>query len=213
MIKPDQIVIAAASMHPLLIKRLDNNAKLPIRGSDLAAGIDIMANQDIMIPPGGRAPIKTGIALAAPPGTYARIALRSGLAVKHGIDIGAGVIDEDYRGEIQVVLINNSTIPFQVRPGDRIAQQILEKILKAVPKETKDLSETIRGSQGFRSTGLEEILNTRIISTVKAIKFHPEFFQKVRTKPLQDDRYQLFLNTQEEDKKRVVIQGLIYFQG
>jgi dUTP pyrophosphatase len=96
MIKPDQIVIAATSMHPLLIKRLDDNAKLPIRGSDLAAGIDIMANQDMIIPPGGRSPISTGIALAAPPGTYARIAPRSVLAVKHGIDIGAGVIDEDY---------------------------------------------------------------------------------------------------------------------
>jgi dUTP pyrophosphatase len=213
MIKPDQIVIAAASMHPLLIKWLDDNAKLPIRRSDLAAGIDIMANQDIMIPPARRSPVKTGIALAAPPGTYARIAPRSGLAVKYGIDIGAGVIDEDYRGEIQGVLINNSTIPFQVRPGDRIAQLILEKILRAVPEETKDLSETIRGSQGFGSTGLEEILNARIISAVKAMKFHPEFCQRVHTKALQDDKYQLFLNTQQEDKDRVVIEGLIYFKG
>jgi dUTP pyrophosphatase len=65
----------------------------------------------------------------APPGTNARIAPWSGLAVKHGIDIGVGVIDEDYQGEIKVVLINNSTIPFQVRPGDRIVQLILEKIL------------------------------------------------------------------------------------
>jgi dUTP pyrophosphatase len=177
LIKPNQIVIAAASMHPLFIKRLDNNMKLPIRGSNLAAGIDIMANQDMIIPSGGRSPINTGIALVAPPGTYARIALRSGLAVKHGIDIGAGVIDEDFRGEIKVVLINSSTIPFQVGPGDRIAQLILEKILRAVPEKTKDLSEMIRGSQGFGSGGLEEILNTRIISIVKAIKFHPEFCQ------------------------------------
>jgi dUTP pyrophosphatase len=177
-------VIAAASMHPLLIKRLDDKAKLPIRGSDLAAGIDIMANQDMIISPGGRSPISTRIALAAPPGTYARIAPRSGLAVKHGIDIGAGVIDKDYRGEIKVVLINNSTIPFQIRPGDRIAQLILEKILKAVPEETKNLSAMIRGSQGFGSTGLEEILNTRTISSIKAIKFHPEFCQRVRTKSL-----------------------------
>jgi dUTP pyrophosphatase len=175
MIKPNQIVIAAASMHPLLIKRLDENAKLPIRGSDLAAGIDIMANEDIIIPPGQRSPINTGIALVAPPGTYARIALGSGLVVKHGIDLGSGVIDEDYRGEIKVVLINNSTIPFQVQSGDRIAQLILEKILRAVPEEMKDLSETIRGSQKFGSTGLEEILNMRIISAVQAIKFLPEF--------------------------------------
>jgi dUTP pyrophosphatase len=95
MIKPNQIVKAAASMHPLLIKRLDNNAKLPIRESDLAAGIDIMTNQDMIIPPRERSPVNTGIALAAPPGTYARLAPHSGQAVKHGIDVGAGVIDED----------------------------------------------------------------------------------------------------------------------
>jgi hypothetical protein len=83
-----------------------------------------------------------------------------------------------------VVLINNSTIPFQVRPGDRIAQLIFEKILRAVPKETQNLSEMIRGSQGFGLTGLEEILNTRTISSIKAIKFHPEFCQRVRTKSL-----------------------------
>jgi dUTP pyrophosphatase len=69
--------------------------------------------------------------------------------VKHGIDIGAGDIDENYRREIKVVLINNSTIPFQVRPGDRIAQLILEKILRAIPEEMKDLSKIIRDFQGF----------------------------------------------------------------
>jgi dUTP pyrophosphatase len=169
-------VIAVASMHPLLIKRLDSKTKLPIRGSNPVAGIDIKVNQDMIILLGERSPINTGIALAAPPGTYARIAPRSGLAVKHGIDIGTGVIDVDYKGEIKVVLINNSTIPFQVRPGDRIAQLILEKILRAVPKETKDLSEMIRGSQGFGSTGLEEILNMKTIFTIKAIKFHLEFY-------------------------------------
>jgi dUTP pyrophosphatase len=96
LIKPDKIVIAVASMHPLLIKRLDDNAKLPIRGLDLAAGIDIMANQEMIIPPRERSPVSTGIALAACPGTYARIAPCSDLVVKHKIDIGAGVIDEDY---------------------------------------------------------------------------------------------------------------------
>jgi hypothetical protein len=140
----------------------------------------------------------------APPGTYARIAPRSGLIVKHGIDLGAGVIDEDYQGEIKVVLINNSTIPFQVRPGDRIAQLIFEKILRAIPKVTKDLSETIRYSQGFSSTSLEEILNTRTISSIRVIKFHPEFCQRVRTKSLQDNRYQLYINTTPEDKDRVI---------
>jgi hypothetical protein len=149
----------------------------------------------------------------APPGTYARIASRSGLAIKYGTDIGVGVIDEDYKGEIKVVLINNLLILFQVRPGDRIVQPILEKILRADPKETKDLSEMIRDASGFSSTGLEEILNMRIISTVKAIKFHLEFYQRVCTKSLQDDRYQLFLNTQLEDKEKVIQEGLIYYKG
>jgi dUTPase len=67
-------VIAVASMHPLLVKLLDNNVKLPIRGSDLTAGIDIMSNQDIIIVPGERSPVNTGITLVAPPGTYTRIA-------------------------------------------------------------------------------------------------------------------------------------------
>jgi dUTP pyrophosphatase len=105
------------------------------------------------------------------------MAPQSCLAVQHGIDIGAGVIDEDYQGEIKVVLSNNSSILFPVQPADRIVKLILEKKLRAVPEETKDLSETIRGSQGFGSTGLEEILNTKTIATVKAIKFHPEFCQ------------------------------------
>jgi dUTP pyrophosphatase len=83
----------------------------------------------MIILPGEQSPVNTGIALVVPPRTYARIAPQSGLVVKHGIDIGAGVIDKDYRGEIKVVLINNSSIPFQVQPGDRIAQLILEKIL------------------------------------------------------------------------------------
>jgi dUTP pyrophosphatase len=79
----------------------------------------------MIIPSGEQSPVNTGITLAVPLGTYTMIALWSGLEVKHVIDIGAGVIDEDYWEEIKVVLINNSSIPFQVRPGDRNAQLIL----------------------------------------------------------------------------------------
>jgi hypothetical protein len=96
MIKPEQIVIAVATIYPLLIKRLNNNVKLPINRLNLVAEIDIMANQDIIILPGQHSPLSTKIGLAAPPETYARIALQSGLAVKHGKDIEAGVRDEDY---------------------------------------------------------------------------------------------------------------------
>jgi dUTP pyrophosphatase len=91
-----------------------------------------MANKDIIIPPRERYGSCTGMASAAPTGTCAMSALRRCLTVKHGIDIGAGVIDEDYRGEIKVVLINYSTIPFQVRPGDRIAKLISKNILELI---------------------------------------------------------------------------------
>jgi dUTP pyrophosphatase len=130
---------------------LDNNAKLPIRASGLAVGIDMIANEDIIILSGQCSPLNTGIALVAPPETYARLAPKSGLAVKHGIDIGTGVVDEDYWGEIKVILINNLTISFQVQLGESIVQWFLEKILRANGKKMKDLLEMIRGSRGFGS--------------------------------------------------------------
>jgi hypothetical protein len=89
----------------------------------------------------------------------------------------------------------------------------LENILKGDPKEIKDLSKTRRGTQGYGSTGLEGILNTKNISTVKAIKFHLKFCQHVKNKALQDDCYQLFLNTNLEDKDRISLKGLINFKG
>jgi len=83
------------------------------------------------------------IAIVTPARTYAQIAPRSGLAAKPSIDIGAGVIKQDYRGEIKVILINHSKYPYQVEPGDRIAQLILEKILLAAPREVEALDKTI----------------------------------------------------------------------
>jgi dUTP pyrophosphatase len=116
LLKSEQIVIAAATIYPLQIKRLNKNIKLPISGLDLAAGIDIMTHQDIIILPDQRTLVNTGITLAAPSGTYARIVPGSGLVVKHEINIKTQVINEDYQGEIKVVLINNLITSFQVRP-------------------------------------------------------------------------------------------------
>ena len=103
-------------LHPLLVKLPKLGAQLPIRGSDLVAGIDIMLNEARIIPQGERKVNCTGIAIATPVGSYARIAPRSGLAAKHSMDIGAGVIDQDYHGEIKVLLINNSNYPYPVQP-------------------------------------------------------------------------------------------------
>lgn len=109
---------------------------------------------DVTIPARGRAVVPTGLALACPPGTYARVAPRSGLAVKHFIDTGAGVVDEDYRGEVGVVLFNHGEADFEVKAGDRVAQLILERIATPPVAEVDDLDATGRGAGGYGSTGV-----------------------------------------------------------
>lgn len=104
---------------------------------------------------GGKGIVKTGISIACPPGTYGRVAPRSGLAVKKFIDVGAGVIDADYRGEIGVVLFNFSQEnDFTVSIGDRIAQLVLEQVSMVPAVEVQELTETERGAGGFGSTGV-----------------------------------------------------------
>ena len=98
-------------------------------GSALAAGYDLSASADCVVPGRGRALVKTDISMACPEGTYGRIAPRSGLAWKKFIDVGAGVVDADYRGDVGVILFNFGDEDFVVNPGDRVAQLILEKVL------------------------------------------------------------------------------------
>jgi len=100
--------------------------------------------------------VSTGIALGIPEGNYGRIAPRSGLSYKNGIDIGAGVIDSDYTGEIKVLLINISNEPFEVEVGDRIAQIIIGKYLVTEIEEVEKLDESERGDAGFGSTGVKQ---------------------------------------------------------
>ena len=138
---------------PLKIKKLSSNAKLPHKGSSLAAGYDLCSIESCTIPSKGKKLISTGLAIACPPGHYARIAPRSGLAVKHGIDVGAGVVDADYRGEVKVLLFNFGSEDFEVKEGDRIAQMIIEKISMVDIHEVDDLADTERGDGGFGSTG------------------------------------------------------------
>ena len=132
--------------------KLSKNATTPMRGSRHAAGIDLFSAETKEIPPGGRCVIKTDIAVTIPIGTYARIAPRSGLAVMHGIHVGAGVLDFDYRGNIGVVLFNHSDKKFCVESGSRICQLILEKICTPSIIEVNELEETERGMRGFGST-------------------------------------------------------------
>lgn len=143
----------------LNIKKIIDAAKLPIFGSESAAGMDVFATDDVIIQPNGRSLVGTGITVSwiGPDAEnyYLRVAPRSGLAVKSNIDVGAGVIDYDYRGELKVLLINNHHVnKFHVSRGDKIAQLILEKINRPNIVEVSEHSETKRGENGFGSTGV-----------------------------------------------------------
>ena len=138
----------------LNVSKLIPTAILPVRASVGAAGYDLFSTDSYVVLPGRRVVVSTGISIQLPPGTYGRIAPRSGLAVKHGLDTLAGVIDPDYTGEIKVVLQNLDTAqPFVIRPGYRIAQLILEKFEVAEVVETDAPEATQRGDAGFGSTG------------------------------------------------------------
>ena len=137
----------------LFIKKLVPEAIIPARGSDGAAGYDISSIVDIVVPALDHRAVATGLAIRVPEGTYGRVAPRSGLAYKHGIDVLAGVIDEDYRGEVKVILYNTSDRDYIVRKGDRIAQLILEKIVTPDVALVLELEDTERGVGGFGSTG------------------------------------------------------------
>lgn len=137
----------------LLFKRLHAEAKLPTRGSARAAGLDLCSVERLTIPSGGRAAVRTGLAVAIPVGFYGRVAPRSGLAVRQGVDVLAGVIDSDYRGEILCALVNLGEEPFEVEPGARVAQLVVEAIALPRAEWAEDLDETERGAGGFGSTG------------------------------------------------------------
>ncbi|XP_044367876.1 deoxyuridine 5'-triphosphate nucleotidohydrolase [Triticum aestivum] len=140
---------------PLLkVKKLSDKAILPSRGSALAAGYDLSSAVETVVPARGKALVATDLSIAIPEGTYARIAPRSGLALKHAIDVGAGVIDADYRGPVGVVLFNHSEADFAVKPGDRVAQMIVQVIATPEVAEVEDLDATLRGEGGFGSTGV-----------------------------------------------------------
>ncbi|XP_064421961.1 deoxyuridine 5'-triphosphate nucleotidohydrolase, mitochondrial [Latimeria chalumnae] len=143
----------AEQRRPLKFAKLSENAYTPTKGSAKAAGYDLYSAYDYVVPPMEKAVVKTDIQIALPSGCYGRVAPRSGLAAKHFIDVGAGVIDEDYRGNVGVVLFNFNKKSFEVKKGDRIAQLICEQIYYPELEEHETLDETDRGAGGFGSTG------------------------------------------------------------
>ncbi len=144
---------ANSESSPLGFKRLDPRAVLPTRGSAFAAGLDIYAIEDLTILPGERCLARTGLAVAIPEGYYGRVAPRSGLATKNGLDTLAGVIDADYRGEILCLLLNAGSETIQLAAGSKTCQLIIEKIITPTPAWADEITETDRGSGGFGSTG------------------------------------------------------------
>lgn len=149
------------TLHPnLIVNKMHPDAQLPLRGSKDAAGLDLFAhcidNGSLTIPSRSRKLVNTNIRMIIPHGYYGRIAPRSGLSCK-GIDIGAGVIDTDYRGHVRVLMINNSDNDYEVQDGHKIAQLIIEKIsmgdVQEVNDEEYENHSTERGEGGFGSTG------------------------------------------------------------
>eukprot|EP00252_Welwitschia_mirabilis_P004513 TRINITY_DN1484_c0_g1_i1.p1 TRINITY_DN1484_c0_g1~~TRINITY_DN1484_c0_g1_i1.p1 ORF type:complete len:209 (-),score=15.97 TRINITY_DN1484_c0_g1_i1:84-710(-) len=138
----------------LFVKKLSSKATLPSRASAKAAGYDLSGACECVVPARGKCLVQTDLSIAIPESTYARIAPRSGLAWKHSIDVGAGVIDADYRGPVGVILFNHSDKDFEIKVGDRIAQLILEKIVTPEVQEVDNLDDTVRGADGFGSTGI-----------------------------------------------------------
>ena len=143
---------------PLKIRKKDPRAALPQYESSGAAGMDLRAfiDREITIPPLGRAKIPTGLFMEVPQGCEAQVRPRSGLAARSGITVlnTPGTIDSDYRGEVEVILINLGDELFTVKNGDRIAQMVISPVARAAVSETNALSETKRGTGGFGSTGI-----------------------------------------------------------
>jgi len=140
---------------PLLRLPHGANLPLPAYATDGAAGMDVVAAEDLTLAPGARHAVATGFAMAIPAGYEVQVRPRSGLALKHGITClnTPGTIDSDYRGEIKVILANLGSEPFEIKRGDRIAQLVPAPVQRATLTEVDSLDETARGAGGFGSTG------------------------------------------------------------
>ncbi|NHO31718.1 dUTP diphosphatase [Acetobacter fallax] len=148
-----------APLVPVSVRRLDHAEGLPLPSYATAgaAGMDLLAavTGSLSVLPGGRAMIPTGLCIALPPGYELQVRPRSGLALKHGITLPntPGTIDEDYRGEICVILLNTGTEVFTVERGMRVAQAVIAPVFRVLWNEVDDLDDTDRGAGGFGSTG------------------------------------------------------------
>ncbi|HQS71158.1 MAG: deoxyuridine 5'-triphosphate nucleotidohydrolase [Novosphingobium sp. 28-62-57] len=142
---------------PVLVKRLPHGEGLPLPAyaTDGAAGMDVVAAEDLDLAPGARHAVATGLSIAIPAGYEIQVRPRSGLALKHGVTVPntPGTIDSDYRGELKVIMINLGHESFSIRRGDRVAQLVLAPVTRGTWLEVEELDATARGEGGFGSTG------------------------------------------------------------
>jgi dUTP pyrophosphatase len=147
-------------MIQIRLKRLPHGEGLPLPtyATEHAAGMDVVAAEELTLAPGTRHAVATGFAIAIPAGYEVQVRPRSGLALKHGITClnTPGTIDSDYRGEVKVILANLGAEPFEIRRGDRIAQLVPAVVQQARFAEVEELDETVRGTGGFGSTGVRD---------------------------------------------------------
>jgi dUTP pyrophosphatase len=133
--------------------KVSGAGELPLYGSAAAAGADLRAAEEVTLGPGERAAVATHVHVEIPTGHVGLVWPRSGLAVRHGLDTMAGVIDSDYRGEVRVVLVNHGPEPVVLARGDRIAQLLIQRVERALFTKVDSLDESGRGHGGFGSTG------------------------------------------------------------
>ncbi|HQS97961.1 MAG: deoxyuridine 5'-triphosphate nucleotidohydrolase [Novosphingobium sp. 17-62-19] len=142
---------------PVLVKRLPHGEGLPLPAyaTEGAAGMDVVAAEDLDLAPGARHAVSTGLSIAIPAGYEIQVRPRSGLALKHGVTVPntPGTIDSDYRGELKVIMINLGTESFSIRRGDRVAQLVLAPVTRGTWLPVEELDATARGEGGFGSTG------------------------------------------------------------
>lgn len=149
--------------HPLpdieiRLKRLPHGQGLPAPSytTEGAAGMDVVAAEELTLAPGQRHAVATGFAVAIPHGYEIQVRPRSGLALKHGVSVPntPGTIDSDYRGELKIIMINHGDSPFPIKRGDRVAQIVPAPVQRARFAEVEELDDTVRGAGGFGSTGV-----------------------------------------------------------
>jgi len=142
---------------PILVKRLPHGEGLPLPAyaTEGAAGMDVVAAEDLDLAPGAPHAVSTGLSIAIPAGYEIQVRPRSGLALKHGVTVPntPGTIDSDYRGELKVIMINLGPTSFSIRRGDRVAQLVLAPVTRGTWLEVEELDATARGEGGFGSTG------------------------------------------------------------